>query len=323
MEKEFETIVPTHLQHVNGFLVRLRARSTHIHRELEMGLVLEGMLTLQTQQGSARVGPGEVYLVNRMEPHSFEAGEGGALLIAIQFSTKLTQGFQAPGSHYRYWGDPNLSRALDPESDGVLKNQCIDLVYYFLRQEPVDEFRCFRLCAEVFCLLHEKLRWQALEYEDYSAIKQRANRMMAITDYIDQNFQRKLLLREIAQREDLSLTYLSHFFKDVLGMSFQQYLNQKRFAYACNLLFTTDRSILDISLSSGFSDVRYFNEAFAAQYGCSPRQYRKQGALPSAAPAPEQTNQYIYPREQALMMLEALREKIPEKKGSIPADVML
>ena len=195
----------------------------------------------------------------------------------------------------------------------------MELAYSFLRQQPNDEFHCFSLSASLMDQLHRALPWNLLDSEDYSVIKQRANRIMAITDYIDQNFQRKLLLGEIARREGLSLTYLSHFFKEALGMSFQEYLNQKRFEYACRLLFTTDRKILDISLSSGFSDVRYFNQAFLEQYGCTPKEYRKGGKLPASQFRQlEQNSQYIFSAQEALRMLEPMHREIHRKSTLYP-----
>lgn len=321
MPKEFELVTHSHLQHVTAFLVRLQERVTHIHRELELGLVLDGAITLRTQQQTSVISKGDIYLVNRMEPHEFASEGNGALLIAIQFSTKLTQGFQAPGSHYRYRGEPNLRQALEENREAyrLLCDTCVELAYSFLRQQPNDEFHCFSLSASLMDQLHRALPWKLLDSEDYSVIKQRANRIMAITDYIDQNFQRKLLLGEIARREGLSLTYLSHFFKEALGMSFQEYLNQKRFEYACRLLFTTDRRILDISLSSGFSDVRYFNQAFLEQYGCTPKEYRKGGKLPASRFRQlEQNSQYIFSAQEALRMLEPMHREIHRKSTLYP-----
>lgn len=321
MPKEFELVTHSHLQHVTAFLVRLQERVTHIHRELELGLVLDGAITLRTQQQTSVISKGDIYLVNRMEPHEFASEGNGALLIAIQFSTKLTQGFQAPGSHYRYRGEPNLRQALEENREAyrLLCDTCVELAYSFLRQQPNDEFHCFSLSASLMDQLHRALPWNLLDSEDYSVIKQRANRIMAITDYIDQNFQRKLLLGEIARREGLSLTYLSHFFKEALGMSFQEYLNQKRFEYACRLLFTTDRRILDISLNSGFSDVRYFNQAFLEQYGCTPKEYRKGGKLPASQFRQlEQNSQYIFSAQEALRMLEPMHREIHRKSTLYP-----
>ena len=92
-------------------------------------------------------------------------------------------------------------------------------------------------------------------------------RFAAIMDYIDENFRRKLLLGEIARREGLTMSYLSHLFKDTLGMSFQEYLKKRRFEYARSLLLGTRKSLLDISLESGFSDARYMIRMFAEEFG--------------------------------------------------------
>ena len=89
-------------------------------------------------------------------------------------------------------------------------------------------------------------------------------------DYIDENFRRKLLLGEIARREGLTMPYLSHLFKDTLGMSFQEYLKKRRFEYARSLLLGTRKSLLDISLESGFSDARYMIRMFEGEFGCTP-----------------------------------------------------
>ena len=313
MSEEYEVISHDRLQYVNAFLVRLQERVAHIHRELELGYVLEGGISLRTQQQTVLLKKGDVYLVNRMEPHEFVSEGSGALLLAVQFSPKLTEGFQKPGTHFRYRGTPNLREALrdDPASYQAISGACIELTYSFLPQQANDDFRCFSLSAALVYLLHKVLPWKSLDYEDYSSIKQRANRIIGILDFIDQNFQRKLLLGEIAQRENLSLSYLSHLFKDTLGLSFQEYLNHKRFEYACRLLFSTDRTILDISISSGFSDARYFNDTFAAQYGCTPKEYRKgRKFLSSEFQQLENNTQYFFTTQDALLLLDSLHQRL-------------
>ena len=68
---------------------------------------------------------------------------------------------------------------------------------------------------------------------------------------------------------------------------------------------------LYISLSSGFSDVRYFNQAFLEQYGCTPKEYRKGGSLPASPFRQlEQNSQYIFPAGEALRILEPMHRRI-------------
>ena len=58
-------------------------------------------------------------------------------------------------------------------------------------------------------------------------------------------------------------------------MSFQSYVNKLRCEHARRLLLGTEKTLLDISIESGFSDPKYFNKSFQMQYGCLPKQYRK------------------------------------------------
>lgn len=64
--------------------------------------------------------------------------------------------------------------------------------------------------------------------------------MQNITQYIDEHYSEKLLLSDIAEHENMDLYYLSHFFKDNFGMSFQNYLLKIRCERARHLLILTD-----------------------------------------------------------------------------------
>ena len=100
--------------------------------------------------------------------------------------------------------------------------------------------------------------------------------MRKIVDYIDHHSGEKLLLSDIAENENFNLYYLSHLFKNSFGMSFQEYLSRVRCEKARKQLILTDLSLLDICISCGFSDPKYFNRDFRRQYGCTPKQYRQQ-----------------------------------------------
>ena len=89
--------------------------------------------------------------------------------------------------------------------------------------------------------------------------------MGKIVDYIDRHSSEKLLLSDIAEKENLNLYYLSHLFKSSFGMPFQEYLSRVRCEKARKQLILTDLSLLDICLSCGFSDPKYFNRDFQRQ----------------------------------------------------------
>ena len=77
---------------------------------------------------------------------------------------------------------------------------------------------------------------------------------------------------------------------------------------ARQLLLLTSLNLLDISLESGFSDIKYLNKAFVRQYGYSPREYRAQfdrEELPSKQRSILSTQQFLSPKA-SLVWLERL-----------------
>lgn len=52
------------------------------------------------------------------------------------------------------------------------------------------------------------------------------------------------------------------FFKETMGMSFVQYLNDYRLEVAAKLLTTTSDDIINIAINTGFDNLSYFNRCF-------------------------------------------------------------
>ena len=133
--------------------------------------------------------------------------------------------------------------------------------------------------------------------------------MGRIVDYIDHHSSEKLLLADIAEKENLNLYYLSHIFRNSFGMPFQEYLSRVRCEKARKQLILTDLSLLDICLGCGFSDPKYFNRDFRRQYGCTPRQYRQRlsSADQQVEKAQSLTVQDFLDPENSLEILESSR----------------
>ncbi len=92
--------------------------------------------------------------------------------------------------------------------------------------------------------------------------------------YISQNFSKNLTLDMVAQQVHLNAAYFSTLFKQSTGSSFKEYLNMVRIEESKRLLSSTDYSIIDISLATGFEDQSYFSKVFKKYTGLTPRQYR-------------------------------------------------
>lgn len=74
-----------------------------------------------------------------------------------------------------------------------------------------------------------------------------------------------------------SHAYVCRMFREHLGMSPTQYINELRMSYAENLLLNTDMEIVDISLEIGLDNISYFYDLFKRKHKLTPHRYRQFG----------------------------------------------
>ena len=67
---------------------------------------------------------------------------------------------------------------------------------------------------------------------------------------------------------------LSRLFSKTFHSSFNQYVNEARLGYACQRIETTDDTLTEISMDSGFGSLRTFNRVFKEKYRLTPSEYR-------------------------------------------------
>lgn len=92
-----------------------------------------------------------------------------------------------------------------------------------------------------------------------------------------------LSVNEIAEKNYLSLSYLSRLFKKAKGISISQYIIRQRMELAAQLLAEGGNTISNIALSVGYNNYPYFTSTFRKYWGVSPSQYREGKTVPTAS----------------------------------------
>lgn len=72
---------------------------------------------------------------------------------------------------------------------------------------------------------------------------------------------------------------MSRFFSERFHMTLTQYVNYVRLKYARHLLESTDLSVTEIAMKSGYPNVSYFIRKFSAAVGEPPLRYRNGKAV--------------------------------------------
>lgn len=102
------------------------------------------------------------------------------------------------------------------------------------------------------------------------------DRVKTVLQYIQNNYKESISILQLASLCHFSKTHFMSFFKQTVGISCVEYIIQVRLRVATDLLRTTDLSISDIALDSGFQNLSNFNRKFKSYYHITPTEYRSQ-----------------------------------------------
>ncbi|WP_193726525.1 response regulator transcription factor [Paenibacillus guangzhouensis] len=91
---------------------------------------------------------------------------------------------------------------------------------------------------------------------------------------IHRDLSRSITLREVALEVNLSQSYLSQCFRDIVGTSFNDYVRQARMDWAKKLLLDTNKPIYWIAVQTGYMNEKYFSRVFREQTGMLPSIFR-------------------------------------------------
>lgn len=136
-----------------------------------------------------------------------------------------------------------------------------------------QEFRKQKmLCIlqDLFICLYRRC---AVSVDHFPVQSKRQQFLYDVLNYLEQNYRYPLCLKAIADLVHLNPRYLSRLFKEMTGLTIQQYLIRLRIGKAKKLLCATSYSITDIALETGFCDCQHFCKVFKQLEGITPTQY--------------------------------------------------
>jgi AraC-like DNA-binding protein len=102
-------------------------------------------------------------------------------------------------------------------------------------------------------------------------------RMGTIYEYVQQHYQDKVYVDDVAALVHLSTPAFCRYFKKHTRMTFTEFVNQYRISQARTLLLR-DSSISAVSDASGFQNISHFNKLFKKSTGDTPSAFRKKYA---------------------------------------------
>ena len=92
--------------------------------------------------------------------------------------------------------------------------------------------------------------------------------------YISENYSSPIRLEELASLVNLNPQYFCRYFRENLGKTVTEYINEIRIEKASEALAETDYKIITIAQDTGFDNIGYFIRRFKKEKGVTPSEYR-------------------------------------------------
>ncbi|MDO4833617.1 MAG: helix-turn-helix domain-containing protein [Bacillota bacterium] len=263
---------------INVITANIEKYPIHFHDDMEVVYVLDGSVTLRNGYYTYNLKQGDIFILNDREMHSFESTGEDNMVMMLQMDLTYFS---------RYYDNlKNNFFVTDMEDDSdesldVLKGILARIMMEILQKGYGYEHKVIESTHNLIACLMSDFQYFVMEDGKFkNESKNKGNKILAsrlnrITDYMYDNYNRKLTLSEIADREHLSIYYLSHIIKEATGLSFQDLLSYIRVEESEKLLLGTNKKIGAIAEETGFSAVRYYIKHFEQWFGMHPLEYRK------------------------------------------------
>lgn len=204
---------------------------------------------------------GDAFLIAAGEEHSYHNTQSTELgLIWIELSGNSCRQLL---NYFRF----NNIRTIDAQYTTKITEQLIKILLY-VKENPSPS--AYELSAMQYTLIMYLMETaSSLPQEHVSPI------ITTTMEYINDNFTQSIRICDLADKLNVSTTYLTSLFRKYLGASPYQYIKLKRLEYACYLLDNTELSCQEIAEKAGFYDSAHFHRIFAKNLKVPPSQYHQ------------------------------------------------
>lgn len=112
-------------------------------------------------------------------------------------------------------------------------------------------------------------------YEGQRRTMQPLSLIHSTVDYIRQHHHERLTVEELARQADLSPRQLHRKFREVFGLSVQEFLVKTRIQAASDALIHSDQTLAQIAADFAFCDQSAFTQLFRKHTGLTPLRFRQ------------------------------------------------
>lgn len=269
-----------HVEHPGGlpfhlFMHKGEEIAFHWHGELEILMVLKGKINVRIDSCDNHLSEDDIIIINSYTPHyTMNLSDEPAVISGLHIDTRHYSNYLDNFNQKHFLCKSFLHGKYFQQHFAPIRSAIARIfLEYSLDQkkgqlisEGLVNLLCFYIDSSVEYITKDSVQRNVSD-EDY-------NKLIKIVDFIKANIDKKITLESVSKEINISKYYLSHFFKEHMGIGFKSYIQHIRLDKAVYFLLHTDNKIIDIALDCGFSSIQHFYQFFKGKYNCTPAEYR-------------------------------------------------
>ena len=252
----------------------------HIHDAIEFVYILSGRGEHIIDDRKEKVSRGTLVVIDCGQVHSFsvtESTEYFNLLIKPEFIDKSLKSKSSLGDILRYLNyEINVHECQNIHFRNGEEDKIEEILTSILKEGINQKYGYLKFVhAYVELLIHNMVRNIK---EDYiSAINKRNNQIDEAMQYIQDNCGLQLTLMDVSKKFNFSANYISEVLQQNTGLSFKQFLIEKRMMKAIRMLLSNeeDYSVERVINECGYSNKTFFYNTFKQHFGVMPKDIKR------------------------------------------------
>lgn len=253
---------------------------THWHEELQLTVVKKGKIKAKVNGEDLILNQDDGLFINKDVLHQMTDMTGDSNYISLNFPadllgffphSRMEKDYVVPIVGYSRIPYLHLKKATDWQNKILGRVKNIEQVYHG-KEKFGWEYRISILLCEIWYNLISSLRPDRLKP---SKVKDgKYARALLMIQFIHDSYSEQIQLSDIASSAKVSQSEANRIFKMFTGKTPYKFLADYRLYRGKLLLDTTDLSVTEIAVLTGFSDTSHFIQTFKKEYDITPGRYK-------------------------------------------------
>lgn len=246
----------------------------HWHDALELIYILNGELTVETEQRRWQLHAGQCICLSPYVLHSTISLSGNTALL-LQIPVEELAFFTPETRARQFIWDAETTNPTMLASIERVKQKLLQMQHTASSDSPFKDIRMASLLLEITYLVYEEFSRPVTE-GNISRSEKKRQRISTVIAYTEAHYRENIALNDVAAVLYMHPNSFCRFFKENTGVTYLNYLNEYRLSKVYEELVTTDTPLHELLEKHGFTNYKLFRHMFAERFHTTPGRLREE-----------------------------------------------